>query len=204
MNVATSHDTPRLLTDFFNPNKYKFNTYPDNPAYKTHKPDAETYKRLQLYLVHAFTSIGSPHIWNGEEMGMWGADDPHPRKPLMWKEFTFEPETKDNYRNKLNEFDAVAFNQQQFDFYKELIAIRKANPVLVSGELEFIKAEGKLLGYRRFLGKDEIVVLFNVGNAKALFSLTPGNSYRYLWGGKGTCKKSVSVNTLQSVILKKI
>lgn len=204
MNVATSHDTPRLLTDFFNPNKYKFNTYPDNPAYKTNKPDAETYKRLQLYLVHAFTSIGAPHIWNGEEMGMWGADDPHPRKPLMWKEFTFEPETKDNYRNKLNEFDAVAFNQQQFDFYKELIAIRKANPVLVSGELEFIKAEGKLLGYRRFLGKDEIVVLFNVSNAKALFSLTPGNSYRYLWGGKGTCKKSVSVNTLQSVILKKI
>jgi cyclomaltodextrinase len=195
---------PRLLTDFFNPNKYKFNTYPDNPVYKTNKPDAETYKRLRLYLVHAFTSIGAPHIWNGEEMGMWGADDPHPRKPLMWKEFTFEPETKDNYRNKLNEFDAVAFNQQQFDFYKELIAIRKANPVLVSGELEFIKAEGKLLGYRRFLGKDEIVILFNVSDVKALFSLTPGNVYRYLWGGKGTTSNSISINTLESVILKKI
>ena len=204
MNVATSHDTPRLLTDFYNPNKYKFNTYPDNPAYKTNKPDAETYKRLQLYLVHAFTSPGAPHIWNGEEMGMWGADDPHPRKPLMWKEFAFDPETKDNYRNKLNEFDAVAFNQTHFDFYKKLIAIRKANPVLVSGELEFIKAEGKLLGYRRYTDQDEIVVLFNVSHAKAEFSLAPGKAYRYLWGGNGTCKNSISINTLQSVILKKI
>lgn len=53
-------------------------------------------------------------------MGMWGADDPHPRKPLMWKEFDFQPEAKDNYRNVLKEYDEVKFNQDQFQFYKNL------------------------------------------------------------------------------------
>ncbi len=203
MNVASSHDTPRLLTDFYNPNKYKFNTYPDNPAYKTNKPDEETYQRLKLYLVHLFTSIGAPHIWNGEEMGMWGADDPHPRKPLMWKEFTFQPEAKDNYRNKLNQYDEVRFDQDQFDFYKKLISIRKKNPVLIHGELEFTKADGELLGYRRFSDNHEIVVLFNAGTNAGTFVLPKGNSYKYLLGGSGKCKKSVTLNGLESVILKK-
>jgi cyclomaltodextrinase len=203
MNVSSSHDTPRLLTDFYNPNKYKFNTYPDNQAYKTNKTDQETYKRLRLYLVHVFTSVGAPQIWNGEEMGMWGADDPHPRKPLMWKEFTFQREAKDNYRNLLKEYDEVAFNQQQYDFYKNLISIRKDNPVLMNGELEFIKAEGKLLGYRRFTEKDEVIVLFNAGKKTGTFSLPLGKSYNYLLGGSGTSKNTITLEGLEYVILKK-
>lgn len=202
MNVSSSHDAPRLLTDFFNPNKYKFSTYPDNPAYKTNKPDEETYKRLRLYLVHLFTSVGAPHIWNGEEMGMWGADDPHPRKPLMWKEFDFQPEAKDNYRNVLKEYDEVKFNQDQFQFYKKLISIRKENSVLIQGELEFVKSEGKLLAYRRFKGNKEIVVLFNAGTDTGTFELPKDKTYRYLLGGSGKCENTVTLKGLESVILK--
>jgi glycosidase len=203
MNVSSSHDTPRLLTDFYNPNKYKFNATPDDPAYRTNKPDWQAYARLKLYLVHVFTSIGAPHIWNGEEMGMWGADDPYPRKPLMWKEHSFQPETKDNFKNISSEFDKVEFNQPHFDFYRKLAAIRKANPVLISGELEFIKTEGKLLGYRRFDAKSEILVFFNVDSKSHSFNLPPKSVYSNLLSNTTGIKSTISLKPLEAVILKR-
>ncbi|MCB0855512.1 MAG: alpha-amylase, partial [Bacteroidetes bacterium] len=76
MNVAASHDSPRLSTSLYNrENKYKFGTEPSgNPDYKLHKPDAQTWATQKLLLVQQFTYIGAPHIWAGDEMGMWGAD----------------------------------------------------------------------------------------------------------------------------------
>ncbi|MBX2915074.1 MAG: hypothetical protein KF856_07360 [Cyclobacteriaceae bacterium] len=202
MNVSSSHDTPRLLTDFFNSNKYKFNTYPDYPDYKTNKPDTETYKRLRLYLIHLFTSVGAPHVWNGEEMGMWGADDPHPRKPLMWKEFSFQPEPQDNYRNQVAKFDEIKFNNAWFELYKQLIKIRKENPALNQGDMEFKEAEGKLLIYSRKLNANEITIAINAGNAPAQIELKPG-TYVDLLTQKQVRGGLVSLPSLEAVVLKK-
>jgi cyclomaltodextrinase / maltogenic alpha-amylase / neopullulanase len=205
MNVSSSHDAPRLLSDFYNPNKYKFKSTPNDDAhYKTGKPDGETYKRLRLYLVHLFTTVGAPQLWNGEEMGMWGADDPHDRKPLMWKEFTFENETRNNYQPGKKQYDKVAFNQQQFDWYKKLIAIRKNNPVLATGEIEFIISEGKKLGYKRFDGKNEVIVLFNMEDTVQEFELfPPGNFVDLITGKKYEGRKKISLMPLSVVVLKK-
>jgi cyclomaltodextrinase / maltogenic alpha-amylase / neopullulanase len=173
MNVSSSHDAPRLLTDFYNPNRYKFHATPsDDPAYKTGKPDPETYRRLRLYLVHVFTTIGAPHIWNGEEMGMWGADDPHCRKPLWWKEFTFEPETRNNFQPGAKSFDTVGFNGEQFDWYRKLIAIRKTNPVLSGGRIVFLSGKENTLIYKRFDPKNEILVIFNMSPENQAFQIT--------------------------------
>ncbi|MCA6409664.1 MAG: hypothetical protein IM575_11120, partial [Cytophagales bacterium] len=205
MNVASSHDAPRLLTDFYNPNKYKFSASPsDNPLYKTGKPDDETYKRLRLYLVHAYTSIGAPHIWNGEEMGMWGADDPYPRKPLMWKEFTFQPESRNNFQPGSTEYDPIAFNQVHFDFYKKLIAIRKSNPVLISGEIEFIQSQGKHLGYRRFDGKNEVIVLFNLDEKPYTFVLNANATYSDVLTNRKSISGKVLVESMEAMILKTV
>lgn len=204
MNVSSSHDTPRLLSDFYNPNKYKFNAYADNPEYKTNKPDEETYKRVQLYLTHLFTSVGAPHIWNGEEMGMWGADDPNPRKPLMWKELSFEPEDQDNFKNISDAVDNVEFNQPYFDYYKKLVSIRNSNPVLRSGDFEFVLAEGKWLGYRRFSAKDEILVFFNVSDQGHTFKLPQKSIYENLVSGAKKIKNEIVVGPFESVILRRI
>lgn len=204
MNTSSTHDTPRLLSDFYNPDKYKFHANPnENKDYKTGKPDAESYKRLQLYLVHLFTSIGAPQIWNGEEMGMWGADDPNCRKPLMWKEYKFEPETRNNIQPGLKTFDKVAFNQIQFNFYKKLIRIRKSNPVLATGEITFLAAEGKKLAYKRSDSKDEIIVIFNLEATPQGFALPPGSNWIDLLTDKRVTGKSIVLKTLSSVILKK-
>ena len=107
MDVAASHDTPRLLTCFENPGPFKFRASPhDDPAYRTGRPAPGTYRRVRLYLLHQFTSLGAPHIWNGDELGMWGADDPDCRKPLWWPDLRFAPETPlcNLYRSTLAQF----------------------------------------------------------------------------------------------------
>ena len=204
MNTSSTHDTPRLLSDFYNPNKYKYHANPnEDKEYKTGKPDAETYKRLQLYLVHLFTSIGAPQIWNGEEMGMWGADDPNCRKPLMWKEYKFDLETRNNIQPGPKTYDKVAFNQSQFDFYKKLIKIRKNNPVLATGDLTFLAAEGKRLAYKRYDMKDEIIVIFNLESTTQSFSLPQNTTWINLLTNKKITTHSITLKKLSAAILKK-
>lgn len=205
MNVSSSHDAPRLLTCFDNPNKYKYQSTPnDNPAYKTGKPAPETYQRLGLYLVHLFTTIGAPQIWNGEEMGMWGADDPDCRKPLWWKEYRFEPETRNNFQPGPKKYDPVGFNAEQFGRYKTLIAIRKNNPVLSTGDIAFLKTEGKLLAYKRFDKNQEIVVAINAGAGKKTFVLPEKGDYVDLLTQKAVKGDQVALLPFSAVILKKM
>lgn len=204
MNTSSTHDAPRLLTDFYNPGKYKYQASPsDNKDYKTGKPDAETYARLRLYLIHMFTSIGAPQIWNGEEMGMWGADDPNCRKPLMWKEIKFDPETRNNIQPGAKSYDNVAFNPVQFELYKKLISIRKSNPVLSIGDLKFLLAEGKKLSYKRFDSKDEIIVLFNLEPNKQSFALPQNSTWVDLLTNKKIKGKAITLKTLSAAVLKK-
>jgi len=204
MNVNATHDSPRLLSCFENPGKYKYNAKPnDDPHYVTGKPAPETYQRVRLYLIHLFTSIGSPNIWNGDEMGMWGSDDPDCRKPLWWKEFTFDPETRTNFQNTPKTYDSVGFNQQHFDFYQKLIAIRKSNPVLSSGKIAFLRAEGKTLAYKRYDTNHEILVLFNLEPTKQNFDLTEKGSYTNLLDNTIVKAGVISLEPLTAAILRK-
>jgi cyclomaltodextrinase len=164
MNLTASHDVPRFSTSIFNKNKYKFGTNPsDDNDYKIHKPDAATYNTMKSILVQQFTYIGSPHIWAGDEMGMWGGDDPNCRKPLIWQDYDFEPETFHQLANKKRPTDEVKFNDELFSFYKNLIKIRKENTVLSNGKMEYliIDDEREMLAYSRFDGNSEVIVIFN-------------------------------------------
>ncbi len=205
MNVAATHDSPRLLTSFANHTKYKYHAKPnENPDYITGKPDTETYRRVKLYLIHQFTSIGSPHIWNGDEMGMWGADDPDCRKPLWWPEYDFEPEYRNNIQPGKKQYDQPAFNREHFDFYKKLIKIRKENPVLAEGDIRFITADGKRLQYERFDGNNLIVVMFNLEKTPWTFRLSQKGSYLNLLNDSVVARQKVVLKPLEAKVLKKL
>ena len=163
MIMSASHDTPRLLTSFFNKNKYKYLAKPiENVHYKTQKPDQVTYKRVKNFLIFQFTMPGSPQIWAGDEMGMWGADDPDCRKPLWWPEFNFEPETAFPFsENKKNEKIIIGFDQSLNLFYRKLIDLRKNHPVFIHGRVKFILAKDDLLIYRRSLDNSNVYIFFN-------------------------------------------
>lgn len=163
MNLVASHDVPRVLTSLYNKNKYKFNSTPSaDPNYKIDKPDNEIYQTLKLLLVHQYTYIGSPHIWAGDEMGMWGADDPSPRKPLIWQDYNFEDE-KTHPLGMERPVNKVQFDTTLFNFYKKLIKIRKNNSVLSSGKIDFVIVddENEVLAYSRYDENDETISVFN-------------------------------------------
>ncbi len=159
MNMSASHDTPRLSTSLFNRDgKYKVS----GPDYRIHKPDDATRETQRLLLAHQFTYVGAPQIWAGDEMGMWGADDPHNRKPLTWPELKFDPE-RGHPDGKKRPVDEVAFDRGLFEYYKKLVAIRKAHPALNRGAIDFLLVDddNDVLAYRRTDGNDEVVAVFN-------------------------------------------
>ncbi|MEQ9266135.1 MAG: glycoside hydrolase family 13 protein [Balneolaceae bacterium] len=174
MNLTSSHDVPRFGTSIYNKNKYKFQPKPDdNPAYKIDKPDAEAYQTMKLILAQQFTYVGSPQIWAGDEMGMWGADDPSTRKPLIWKDYEFEPET--THPNGLDRpANEVKFNDDWFALYQKLIQIRKTNPVLSSGAFEYLLTddESEVLSYSRFDESSEVITVFNSSDSEKTVSVS--------------------------------
>lgn len=159
MAMSASHDTPRISTSFLNKGKYKVRPR-DNKEYLTGQPDKETFERIKLYLAYQFTMPGAPQIYAGDEMGMWGGDDPDCRKPLWWEDMDFEKESADPYKSDTTKYQ-IGFNRSIHDYYKKLAKIRSENPVLRRGELNFLHAEGDLLIFERIDEKQRIRVLIN-------------------------------------------
>jgi cyclomaltodextrinase / maltogenic alpha-amylase / neopullulanase len=154
MNVPSTHDTPRLSTSLFNKTMDKYQAKPsDNPDYKINKPDERTRQEQIILLIHQFTFIGAPQIWNGEEVGMWGADDPDCRKPLVWDDLSYEDERAAFDPAKSRPDDVVKPDTALKSFYIRLCRMRKANPALVYGDLNFTVADDKnmILAYERTL-----------------------------------------------------
>lgn len=162
MNMSASHDAPRLSTALHNRNAYKQGTGRDNFEYDISKPDGNARARQRLFLWMQFTMPGAPQIYNGDEMGMWGEDDPGNRKPLIWPEYQFEAERAYPFVHDLK-YDLPLFDTALFREYKYLIAMRKQEPIWALGDLEFLPAtEGsKLLVYRRIYGNDTNWVVIN-------------------------------------------
>ena len=182
MNVVATHDTPRLSTSLFNKTMDKFQAKPsDNPDYKINKPDEMTGKEQRLLLVHQFSFIGSPHIWNGDEVGMWGADDPDCRKPIVWDDIKYEDERAAYDPSKSRPVDVVRPDNELLAFYKKLIRIRKDNPVLSDGDLEFIAADDQkmILAYTRKKGEDEIIAVFNRSDKEQTMTIPVITSKRF-------------------------
>ncbi|MFY0607093.1 MAG: alpha-glucosidase C-terminal domain-containing protein [Cyclobacteriaceae bacterium] len=175
MNLTASHDVPRVLTSLFNKNKYKVDTNPSETSnYKIHKPDETTYQTLYMLLAHQYTYVGAPHIWAGDEMGMWGGDDPSTRKPLIWPDYEFEEETT-HPLGRERPTDKVRFNKQVFNYHRQMIKIRKDNPVLSNGEIAFIHVDDghSTLAYSRYSEEGEVIAAFNASEEPKRITLTP-------------------------------
>ena len=164
MNLTGSHDSPRFSTSIYNPGRYKDRVNPrENPRYRIDRPDRRTREIQELILVQQFTWTGAPHIWYGDEIGMWGADDPDPRKPMVWDDFDYEDEVADPL-GRPREPDPVRPDDDLFETYRSLIALRKAHAGLFAeGDLTWLEADdaNRVLAYRRTYGDEQAIVAFN-------------------------------------------
>jgi cyclomaltodextrinase / maltogenic alpha-amylase / neopullulanase len=181
MNLTASHDTPRFNTSLYNPGRYKYHNNPrEDPGYRIERPDARTRRTQELILVQQFTYVGAPHIWNGDEVGMWGADDPDERKPMVWSDLRYEDESTHPF-GKARRRDRVAPDTALSQVYRDLIALRKAHlRLFVDGSVRWIEAgaDRGLLAYERALGDDRAVVAFNVSDGPMDFPANLDSGYR--------------------------
>jgi len=214
MNVVSTHDSPRLSTSLYNKTMDKYKAKPsDNPDYKINKPDELTRKEQILLLIHQFTFIGTPQIYYGEEAGMWGADDPDCRKPMVWDDIVYEDERTAFDPTKSRQLDSVKPDTLLKLFYENLCKMRKENPVLVYGDLSFSVADDKkmVLAYNRRMGRDEIVVVFNRSFKPQSVKVPVKNDGEYLNILTGRDKSIITNNNsielnlepLTAVVLKK-
>jgi glycosidase len=188
MNLTASHDTPRFGTSIYNPGRYKYHNSPrEDSTYLIDRPDEPARQIQEMILAQQFTYIGAPHIWNGDEVGMWGADDPDDRKPMVWSDLRYEDEVLHPFGRQRRR-DRVAPDTVLFRVYQELIALRKQNlRLFVDGKLNWLLTDDKrgLLVYDRVLGDRRAVIAFNVSESPQRFSVEGKGRYRVAYPADG-------------------
>ena len=180
MNLIDSHDTDRLSSMILNPDR-EFDHDGDerNQSYNPGKPDKEEYSIQKLIVAFQMTYKGSPMIYYGDEAGMWGADDPYDRKPMIWSELNYDDEIispESGFSKGLGRYK-VAVNQDLLDFYKKMISIRKSSQAFTCGTTNFIFHDDSTSTFafsRKFNSDHEnvqFIIVFNLGDDTSSFSV---------------------------------
>jgi cyclomaltodextrinase len=178
-NLMNSHDATRLASAVANPDGVKFGNWgryfgwsqkSNNKNYNARKPTAPQIKKQKLIAAFQMLYLGSPMIFYGDESGIWGANDPDCRKPMLWAEKKYDPEIY-NPDQTTHDPDDVKFNKDVFDWYKKFILLRKEYISLRLGDYTTLAAEDdhKLYAFSRIYGKEEVIVVINRGSDPVKF-----------------------------------
>ena len=164
-NVLGSHDTERFASMVVNPDRWLDHASNLNydKSFKVNCPSANERRIQKTILMFQFTYLGAPYIYYGDEVGMWGADDPDCRKPMIWSDFKYEDEQSHPF-NLSRVVDSVKPDLELFRFYQQLIAMRKQYPSLSRGSYRTVDLndEKGIFGFERHLGDEIIRAIFNL------------------------------------------
>lgn len=135
----------------------------------------------------------TPMQWNGGENAGFTSGRPWISLPDNYKTINVEAEMADE--------DSILY------YYRHLIAIRKEEPAVAEGSIEFIEtSDPQILAYRRILGEDEILAIHNFGSEeKAVPPACKEGAYSLLLGNYKSDAEGVpdKLKAYESVILKK-
>lgn len=135
----------------------------------------------------------TPMQWNGGENAGFTSGRPWISLPDNYKTINVEAEMADE--------DSILY------YYRRLIAIRKEEPAVAEGSIEFIEtSDPQILAYRRILGEDEILAIHNFGSEeKDVPPACKEGAYSLLLGNYKSDAEGVpdKLKAYESVILKK-
>lgn len=114
-NLFASHDTDRYVSMLFNPGREydQRNSILRGEMYNAGKPPMEYFERSILGVAIQATYIGAPMIYYGDELGMWGADDPDCRKAAPWADLPPNDNPEDRAMPEMTAAYAKWFNLRQ-------------------------------------------------------------------------------------------
>lgn len=168
-NLYDSHDTDRLVSMLQNPDRSydSGNRQQENPAYDSRKPSAEVYRKARLLALMQMTMVGAPMVYYGDEVGMWGADDPTNRKPMLWKDLEPYEDAAENF-----------VMEDHLAFYRKAIALRRTYASLRTGSFRTMETDDgrNLWVYLRELTlsggtTEQVLVALNASNERARLQL---------------------------------
>lgn len=179
-NLLDSHDTPRAASaaadgrpdkSYAKPHEFdlavsKSASPSQNPSYAWRKPDARAWRLLRMAVVLQMTYVGTPFVYYGGEAGMWGANDPDCRKPMLWDDLAYDPEFMGPDGQRV-EPRGVGFDHDLRAFFRAAIAMRRNTPVLNEGEFRWLSADdaANTLAFVRTGGPASAIVVFNRSDA---------------------------------------
>lgn len=170
-NLFGSHDANRISSCIVNRgigNFRDWGTYfglskaAENADYSPRKPKAEDIHLQKLMVIMQMTYVGAPMIYYGDEVGMWGGNDPDCRKPMVWDDIDYKTE-RTLPDQSTHEGDEVAQNLELQAFYKKMVGIRNTNVALQKGDYETILVDNEqdLFCFKRSFEGETLWVLFN-------------------------------------------
>lgn len=173
MNLLGSHDTDRLVSMFLNPDRRydADNREQDGVGYLNRKPDPIHYRRARLAALFQMTYVGAPMIYYGDEVGMWGPDDPSNRKPMLWGDLA-------PYDRKEDVVD-----EKHLAHYCAIGQLRRAHPALRTGSFETIVTNDQqdLFVFVREDAGERVLVALNASTHHARFEL-PAGGWKAVYG----------------------
>lgn len=101
----------------------------------------------------------TPMQWDGSANAGFTAGTPWITLPDNFKTINAETERQDP--------DSI------LNYYKQLIRLRKENPIISDGKIEFLCGGADVLAYRRFLDGDELLVFNNLTGEEVELNNTP-------------------------------
>jgi cyclomaltodextrinase / maltogenic alpha-amylase / neopullulanase len=185
MNLFDSHDTNRMASHVVNQQKVKYSDWgkyfgwskAENPDYQTRKPNAEERKIQHQILAFMMMYPGAPMLYYGTEAGMWGANDPDCRKPMVWEEYKYEQECTDARGKRSERCDDPNFDAEFFAFCRQLIGYRNNFPALQKGSYKTIVTDNQqgIFAFERRLDDQVWMCFFHTGNQTARIELPASN-----------------------------
>lgn len=165
-NLLDSHDTDRIASMLANPDRnYDEGNRPQDGAtgYDGSKPGPEIRRKVRLLALLQATYVGAPMIWNGAEAGMWGADDPTNRKPLLWEDL----EPYDSPEDRVD--------REMLAWYRKVFSMRAAHAALRTGSFRTLLVDDAqdTWVFERSNASERIVVALNASSRDASITL-PG------------------------------
>ena len=207
-NLVDSHDTERIASMIANPDrKYDYDADSKNPNYNAGKPSTANYKKQEIIAAFQMIYRGAPMIYYGDEVGMWGADDPDDRQPMVWNNLKYDSQVitpASGFKRGFGVYK-IEQNKELLSFYKKIIEIRNSNPALKYGSLNFLYSNNKSnsFAFERNYNSNKIIAVFNVGDKADDFDLSlNGNKYLYedlISGEKGSISGSMEIGAKMQI-----
>jgi len=204
-NLIDSHDTDRWLSMILNSNRRydNENGIRQNSEYGIQKPGEDALKIMKLMALFQMTYVGAPMVYYGTEAGMWGADDPDDRKPMVWDDMSYNDETAHPVPGKTRTQDKVRFNHDLFQYFKKLIHIRNSRESLRRGTFKPLITDDNtgIYTFERGEKSQRVIVVINNSAGKQVVRLESGGSYSDLLTGNIVDGLTISVESGAGLIL---